>query len=41
VAVVIVDDAGVRVRDMRTREEELATDVEHAVELALRIAGTS
>jgi histidyl-tRNA synthetase len=38
-AVVIVDDAGVRVRDMRAREEQPATDAGHAVELALALAG--
>lgn len=39
-AVVIVDDAGVRVRDMQAREEQLARDAEHAVELALALAAT-
>ncbi|MBA3421279.1 MAG: histidine--tRNA ligase [Thermoleophilaceae bacterium] len=38
-AVVIVDDVGVRVRDMRAREEQPATDAGHAVELALALAG--
>jgi len=40
-AVVIVGEAGVRVRDMRTREEELAADPGHAVELALARPGTA
>ena len=39
-AAVIVDGSGVRVRDMRAREEEFATDAGHAVELALALAGT-
>ena len=38
-AVIVVDDAGVRVRDMRAREEEIAADAEHAVELAVALAG--
>ncbi len=38
-AVVIVDDAGMRVRDMRSREEQLAADPGQAVELALGLTG--
>ncbi len=37
-AVVIVAGTGLRVRDMRTRDEEPAADVEQAVELAREIA---
>ena len=39
--VVIVDGTGMRVRDMRSRGEELATDADHAVELARAIVGRS
>ena len=39
-AVIVVDGTGPpRVRDMRTRDEEIASDVERAVELARDIAG--
>ena len=38
-AVVIVDEAGLRVRDMGARDEFVADDADHAVEIALRIAG--
>ena len=39
-AVIIIDGSGpLRVRDMRTRGEEIASDLEHAVELARNVAG--
>ncbi|MDQ4071555.1 MAG: histidine--tRNA ligase [Actinomycetota bacterium] len=38
-AAVIVGDRGARVRDMRARDERIATDAGHAVELALALAG--
>jgi len=39
-AVVVVGEEGVRVRDMRTREEEPVVDVEQAVDRALELATT-